>query len=486
LLPTNNAPPPTVMVSGDVNTQNSGGVDIQCFLGDICEVALTIVTLGLVDFTPEISINTEQEFQNQVALNKPDPIELNQVKVDESQVSNSGGTLSGEVASVKISPQGLVATLNGKFSADSVDPDITVTPGALLTGRPTPPGGPASPPTAPVSGAQDIFLAMADDTLAMMFASMTLSGKLKTHCADSDVTIGDLLPTDCESASFKVGDLTTNEGKAATALVRGLCHALRENSCEAITQTIVGAGETGANLLTAIEQGTCHGAKGDICDQIQTQVGFAIVEKEACQAIPKLPVKQTDELLLCTRQDVPPRPLLLSGGSNGVVPAALRMNDLSVALVLGRGTEPETITDIGTLPPCFGTGSQATGACRAYAMCLDLDFKMDMEFQTCTDGKPGIVSTAKDLEILDRQKGVICGGSSPAADDVVASGSTSGASNINVDLKGEFQKASPPFCAKGFDLGGTLNCNNPKLFTMKTDGAETFKDYLGITCPVTP
>ena len=236
-------------------------------------------------------------------------------------------------------------------------------------------------------------------------------------------------------------------------------------------------------MFTAIEQGACHGTKGDVvCEDLP------VGEKLACSAAPKLPFQGTDPLLLCTRQDVPPRPAIL-GGSGGTVQAALRMNDLTAVLVIDRAplaAPADPPIDIAGLPPCFGTGSQPTGDCRLYALCLDLNFKMDMLFQQCSDGKPGIATGLTALEILDSENGVICGGAGAIGEENTVTSAAAQDDVITKDLKDKFNQFAPPACAKGFDLGGLLSCPAPSLFAIKTDGEDSFNDYLGITCNTTP
>ena len=93
----------------------------------------------------------------------------------------------------------------------------------------------------------------------MMFASLTLSGKLKSECNPSldpntgqPRTLGSLLPANCESIG--------GSNPTGASLAQGFCHGLKGDNCE----TLLG----GDLLSTPLEQGICHGLQGDDCDAI--------------------------------------------------------------------------------------------------------------------------------------------------------------------------------------------------------------------------
>ena len=113
------------------------------------------------------------------------------------------------------------------------------------------------------------------DSINMMFASLTLSGHLKSECSTSNDpntgqprTLGSLLPADCNSIS------PAND--AAAALARGLCFGFRTANCEGLK----GPGF----FTTPVEQGTCHGMEGDNCDSIATGMS-GIVMPDDCNTI---------------------------------------------------------------------------------------------------------------------------------------------------------------------------------------------------------
>jgi hypothetical protein len=472
LMPGSMTTPPVAFIEGTTATSLQGNlsgnqaVDIQCIIGDICEVALTVFTLGLVDFTPEINVSSVQDFRQEIGAAEPDPIALNEIKVDEQVVLNFDQQISGEVTSVSITPQGLIAALKGSFATTVIDPAVAETPGALLVPTPV--------PAFPIPNVDDAFMALSNNTLNMLLASMTMAGRLQTTCQPTDppTTVADLLPADCESL--------VGETEAATQLLQATCHAVKGDDCEALA----GSGP----LATAVKQGICHGVQGNNCATIPVSATtlLANTERNTCDATPPLNIHGSQNVLLCTKQDIPPRVLLLGGGGNSPVQSALRLNDLSVGLVIDRNNDGFDHADIADTPPCFGTDAAATGDCRLYALCLDLNFNFDMEFATCEDGKPGIGTAFRDVQVLNRQAGVVCDGSGAAGSDSEMLSAAANDNSVVPQLGSRAQEFMPPVCAKGLDLADIVSCGDPKLIVLETDGAPDFKEYLGVTCSVNP
>jgi len=455
-------PTPQGVITGTSTTTTSGGVDLSCIGADICDVLLTIVTLGQVDFTPEIDVTNVEQFTHQVGNTVPDPIGVTDIKIDEEQVANFDQTLSATMTSVRITAGGLLVGLMGSFATTALDPDVQVTPGALLT--------PAPLPTMPVTGNQDAFIALADDTLNMLFASMTLAGKLKTSCQPSGQTLGDLLPPDCDA-------VTNPGGAAATALAQGVCHGIRLHNCETLTAS--------NPTLTAQKQGACHGTRGDNCSTIPVPTGFifATAERNTCSNTPNLNLRADQSILLCTRQDVPPRMALLGGGGASPVNTAMRLKALSVAQVLDRQGDGLD-GDLADTPQCLATGAPRIGDCVLSEACLDMNFNFDMEFHACDGGIPGFLSKFKEVQILSRQAGVLCSGAGLATDDGTLLGETSTNDIVTETLPQQAEQFAPPICVKGLDLSHFVTCGTPQLLTIETDGDSAFKDYLGVTCKI--
>jgi hypothetical protein len=383
-------------------------------------------------------------------------------------VANFDQTHSGKLTSAHIDANGILAGLKGTFATNALDPDIQITPGALIGHPPL--------PSLPVAGASDAFIALSTDTLNMLFASMTLGGKLQESCQPSGKILGDFLPADCDS-------LTNPGGDSATALQQGVCHGIRAHNCESLS--------AGTALLTAIKQGACHGTRGDNCSTIPVPSGAiaAAAERNTCTNTPNLNLNAGQNILLCTRQDIPPRMALLGGGGVTPVHTALRLKALSVALVLDRDGDGLD-TDLNSTPQCFATGVPRIGDCALYEACLDMNFKFDQTFvdpitasATC-GGVPGFSATFTEVQVLNRQAGVICSGSGLAGDDSLILGETSANDIVTVALPSKAQDFSPPICMKGLDLGGLVTCGSPTLLTIETDGNAAFKDFLGVTCAI--
>ncbi|HEU4401344.1 MAG TPA: putative metal-binding motif-containing protein, partial [Candidatus Polarisedimenticolia bacterium] len=393
------APPPPAFVTGTSSVITSGGSEVNCLAAAcnwVIEGLVTIFTFGTVDLdlSPSLNIANEVDFTQAVGASEPDPVKLDQIKVDEEEVASFGQLLKGDLETVHITPGGLTAGLKGTFATTAVDPEIEAMPGAVLS--------PAPAPATPVSGGGDAYVVLADDTFNQLFASMAASGKLKLGCQDSGKTVGNLLPADCETLSGAT--------VSATALVQGICHGVRGDDCE------LQSGPTAS--ATNIEQGTCHGVKGDACATIAV-TGLGIEERLACNATPNLNLNSATKLLFCVKQEVPPRLLIQDNPATAPVETALRLNDLSVAMVADRGNNGLD-GELSSVPKCFASGAPTTGDCNLFAACLDLNFLTNLQFQTCSDGKPGIVTAFQGIQVLSRVPGVVCGGATSADDGLVA------------------------------------------------------------------
>jgi hypothetical protein len=457
---------PDFTFSGTSDVVTSGGVDLQCIGADICEVALTVLTLGLIDFSPQIDISKTTDFSSQIGASEPDPVKLKEIKVDEEVVANFDQKLSGEVSSVKITPNGIVAGLKGSFATTVVDPETEATPGAVLT--------PAPLPTLPVPNAQDVFIGLSDDSMNMMFASMTTAGKLKSTCNTTGKTLADLLPASC--------DTITLDTPIATALARGACYGVRiDTSCEAI---VMPDDPNGVN--TASAQGVCHAYRGDNCNTLPLQGGLlaAAAEKAVCANTPNPNLRSDQALLFCANADVPPRMLLEDNTSTTAVEAALRVNDLSVAMIVDRDTTGNVDGPIANVASCFGKDAPTNIDCNLFASCVDLNFNFNMQFQTCNDGKPGFLNQFTSIQILNREAGVVCGGTSNMSTDSTVVNASSSDEAVTIDLTGRAQQFAPPVCGAGLSMGGFVTCDLPTLLAIESDGNPALKDYIAITCKI--
>ncbi|MDH5485014.1 MAG: hypothetical protein OEY43_07250, partial [Gammaproteobacteria bacterium] len=233
-------PPQSITGISSVNT--TGGASVGC-LASVCDWAVenlvNIFTFGTVelDLTPKLDMTNVTDFTQAIDSNKPDPIELGDIKVDEEKVEEYGqASLAGNLASVSITPDGLLASLKGQFKTLQIDPTVEQTPGTALT--------PAPAPTLPIPGGKQATVLLADDVLNMMYGSMAESGGLKTSCQNTGKTVGDMFPADCDSLSALSAD--------ATAVARGTCHGIRQVACDSLI---------GVDLAsTVLERGVCHAA----------------------------------------------------------------------------------------------------------------------------------------------------------------------------------------------------------------------------------
>jgi len=459
------SPQPTGFVQGTTTTSGSISVDACEFPAGFCGFVLDVIAFisdgSWPDFTPDIDLSDVTEFKQAIAASEPDPVKLNEIKIDEQKVANFDQTVGGQLSSVQISANGILAGLKGSFATDVIDPEILGTPGALIL-EPT-------LPSLPIPNASDAVIALSTDTINMFLASMTVAGRLKESCQPSGKTLGDLLPADCDS-------LINEASVTATALQQGICHGIRGSNCETL-----------GGPRKPIKQGACHGTRGDNCATIPTTgtLKKQLLEKATCQNTPNLNLHADQNILFCTRQDIPPRMAVLSGGGSDPVSTALRLKSLSVALLLDRQGDGLDAS-LDTTPQCFGTGAPRIGDCALYEACLDMNFKFEQQFVAPADalcgGLPGFKSAFKEVQILSRQAGVVCSGAGLAGDDALVLDQTSSSDIVTITLPQKAQSFAPPVCMEGLTLGNFVTCGTPQLLAI---GAGTFKDYLGVTCGIT-
>jgi hypothetical protein len=462
LLKTTNSTP--VFFEGTTSVSVSGSPDL-CGVSEVCDVLVTIFTFGAIDVTPEIDFSKVQDFSAQIGAAEPDPVKLKAIKVDEEVIANFDQKLSGNVYSVEITGHGIAAGLTGTFATMALDPEIEETPGAVLT--------PAPLPQLPVQFNRDVFIGLADDTLNMMFASMTMAGRLKGDCTDTGKTIGDVLP-DCETIDLVL--------PLATALARGACHGIRGTDCETISY--------GNDTYTASVQGICHSYQNHDCNTLELPEAnaLALIEKAACTNGPKPNLHADQHLLFCAGAGIPPRMLFEDNWATPAVEAALRLNDLSVGLVVDRDGSAGQAGPLSGVEGCFATGSNTAADCSLMAACLDLNFDFEMQFlDTCPDDKPGFRNKFTAIQLLNREFGTMCGGTIVAAsDDAEVLHTAATDETVEIDLSNRAEVFAPEICGAGLTMGNFLQCSDPTVFTIDTDGSVVLKDYIAITCDVAP
>jgi hypothetical protein len=480
---------PNFHAGAGVQGSTSGGVSFDCIGGDLCQFALDVISFFTgIDALSNLD-DLHLDFKTQIEATKPDPVKLKQIKVDEQVVANFDQKMSGAVSEVHITPAGITAGLKGTFATTVVDEGIPDNPGITLTPAPVP-----TMAEMKAQGAQDALIGLSDDTINMMFASLTAAGKLKggdaQGCFPALATVGSLLPQGpgaCDTLSIG-GD------NIATAVARGHCHAIKGDSCGSLVYN----GASGVDaFLTSKEQGVCYGASGTVCSQIPNSDA---VKQFSCSITPNFNLHADQSLIFCAKGDVPPRMLFPNDGSPAsTVPTALRLNDLTVALMIDRSgppnlaTPPNGVIDapLGTLPSCFASGANNKSDCNVFAACLDLGLNFNMKNITCPANptilgdkpKHGFKAEFSSIQLLNRQLGVVCSGvTSPTGDtQVIAAASDD---TITIPLGQSAGTFSPDICGAGLDLGGFVSCTSPSILAIEADGLPAMKDYLGITCTI--
>ncbi len=328
---------------------------------------------------------------------------------------------------------------------------------------------------------------------------------------------GVVQPSDCDSITIPADDVPPELAgliDVANAILQGRCWGLQGADCETLTassnpliarkqgachgmQPALNPGCTsdGPTLLTtATERGTCQGMREVTCSSIPsgqqlacttTQAILTFVddllvslEQGACGGVPPLNFNASQNLLFCTQQDLPPRLQLRDQPASGVQ-TVLRLNDLSVAILVDRNADGPDGAFLAT-PNCFATGAPAVGDCNLFGLCLDLNFDTTLDFQTCTNGEPGLITTVDDIRLTIREQGVVCSGSI-AADDGLLTDEAAEDNTIDL-LMDNIDMFTPPVCAAGLTLGNPdFGIAMPRLIVIETDMDTEFQDYLGIT-----
>lgn len=467
---------------GKVELGVEGGLDLDCIGGELCQFAVDIIEFILdEDDLLHIDIQHQVDFAEHVKANEPDPVGLNELKIDEQVVAGFFQKIEGGGPNVEINEHGIIAGLEGTFATTQVDLSIPANPGIALT--------PAPIPSLPIPNAEDVLIGLSDDAINMMFASLTAAGNLKVGdaqgCFSTGVTIDTLLPANCDSL-----DLGND---FASAGARGYCHAVKGHDCESLTYLLGGVAD---GFLTSTEQGVCHGAAGHICTDT---FGGDLVQLGACAITPNFNLQADQGLLICAKGDLPPRMLFPNDGTPSTnVPTKLRLGDLTVALVIDRhgnadGSPDGQVTGLlADAPSCFAPGVSNAVDCNVFAACLDLNFNFRMNSAAAAScgGKPGFKATFESVQIEDLELGVVCqGGTSPTTDEEILD-SASDENTITIPLATEAGQVSPDICGAGLDfkLGAAVSCVSGKILAIEaepgTPAKERLRDYLAITCDI--
>lgn len=499
------APQAPVFTPGS-NASGNGDVGVSYCgaLSGICAFTVTVFTFGAVDLlSGDFDFEFDKDFSKEITNAEPDPVALNKIKIDETVVANYDQELSGAVTSVEIDTTGIRAGLRGSFATTAIDSEIDPTLGGVLTPN-------SSLPTFAQVDSKDVFIGLADDTINMLFASMTVAGKLKGECSDTGLTVANLLDLNKSGATTTADcDTITGETPIAAAGAKGLCYGVIGANCETIN---LNPGNPN-DINTATAQGICHGIKhdpvADNCDTIPLAPGLAGIvaaaaEKALCNNTPYPNIHGNQKLLFCARQELPPRMLLSDNDATAnAVESTLRLNDLSVVLVLDRtgeltpGTPDGKIdTELAAVPGCFATGNPNNNDCSLYATCLDVavDFAIanaptGSGTGQCPADEPGLVINFQTLNYSE-ERGFVCGagGGAVAGTDSAIVKAAQDSEMVKEDLTDRAQKAAPAICGAGLNLGLFGACGSAKAFSADA-GAGPFgllEDFIGLTCALEP
>ena len=459
-----------------------------CGLSKACAFIIDVFTFGAINLNDiHLDLSYVHDFSGQIGASQPDPVKLHQISVNPTVIQNFNQTASGDISEVHISSGGITAGLVGHFSSLAVDPSIPANPGITLT--------PAPVPTLPVPNLKDIFIGISDDAINMFFASLTAAGRLQTgsptgnSCIDTGVTVGSVLPASCDT--LIINDSMGNESDLETAAARGYCHAIKGDNCATLTFNDPAASASDNANLQAAERGECYGAQGlpagETCATLtfESAGGGNLLFGAACLATPNFNLHASQPLLFCARGDVPPRMLFPDNPGTGTsVPAVLRIPSLSVELIIDRDGDHQINVPFQSVPACLDPKTSTAVDCNLFAACFALNLDFTMGFQTCSDGKPGFVSSFTDIQVLTSQIGTVCGGATATTADtnVLQQGSSN---PITIPLGSNGAQFAPPICGAGLDLGGFVQCTSPGIASVRSENTFTeSRDYLAITCKI--
>lgn len=396
-------------------------VEINClagFLNDLIDFLVTVFTFGQVDFDP--TPNLEGRLFERDLTEK-----LGATEPDPLRVEQVG--MNEEVVAEKD-----ISLTSGLKDVEITSDGLTVSFAASFSALINDPELEDTPgavltmaprPVPPVPGADNTRFTVSADALNQLFAAVTTQGALKTTCQDSGKTIGDLLPADCGENVW--------------------CHALK-----------------------------------DTCNQLPLGKRPSCIEKRAILANRNISADQ--KLFYCARQEIPPRFVISDTLSTAPIEAALRLNDLSVAVILERSGDQAVGDQFSELSKCLALGGDKNADCRLVAACLDLNFPASVNLDT-TGGQLKLVPQVGGAQVVSNSQ--MCDGAIDFEDDEALA--DAGASDPIEDLKGNAEAFTPSLQSEGLDLGGLVTFTNAKLVAIETDGNASFQDYLGIQGQIT-
>ena len=339
---------------------------------------------------------------------------------------------AAKVASVKIDPNGLTASLTAAFAPFMVDPEIPPIPGALETA--------ATAPMPPIDMAQGFF-AVSDDVVNQLLASLTAMGDFKSVCLPAGHTVGEFLPADCNTLGMP--DPVTHQRPTAVL------------ACEAL--------------------------KADSCATAPPDAFFTCLVLEGAN------LSKDTGVLMCGRLEIPPVLLIrddIDADGNPVmtpnqIESTVRVNDLHVWIILDRN--PDLVfTNLAALPSCLNFAQQNIALdCQFLEFCLDLNLATNLSLTMAPEGPSMelVVGAFQDLH-GSRDPGYACNGEVLFIDVQTFLDAALMSDAVN-DVK--FSIDMPALTPEGLELMGIGQLTMLHLKGIRTSEAMPgFDDYLGL------
>jgi hypothetical protein len=485
-------------VGGKVQLDGASNISYGV-LGDICnffvEGFVTILTFGTVDIgpllEPDIAFSSAIDLTAALSPAQPNAIPITGFNVEQQTNPRYHQEMKGEINAVSDvhitgptgpgnTGAGITVGLKGTFATTSVDPLVEPNPGFEAKEPPLP-----TMASMQTQGVKDALIGLSQDSINMMFASLGANGDMAVPGADAQgcfplgTSLGDLLPADCESIDITPG---TNTDDIANTAARGYCHAIKGTACN----SIVFQGNPDVNLTFA-EQGICYGASGATCSTVAAG-NLAIYIP--CSITPNFNLHANQNLMLCAKADIPRMEFPTSGATLDSVPTNLQINDISVSLVLDRGTNnvPNNTVDdaLANLPGCF-SGTQTNADCNIFAACLDVNMKFAMNSlqpgnTVCEGGKPGLQAQFNELISNFRKVGEVCSGPTTPTTDQDALQEASNKDAVTDPIAANAAFFAPPICGTGLSVPNLFTCDQVAVVALEAGIDPAFKEFLGITC----
>jgi len=239
--------------------------------------------------------------------------------------------------------------------------------------------------------------------------------------------------------------------------------------------------------LTFAEQGVCYGASGATCSEV---AGGNLAIYFPCSITPNFNLHADQNLMFCAKADIPRMEFPTEAGAGDSVPTNLQLNDISVSLVLDRGTNnvPNSTVDgmLADLPGCF-SGTQTNSDCNVFAACLDVNLKFAMNSlqpgnTVCEGGKPGFQAQFNQLISNFRKIGEVCAGPTTPTTDEDALDEASNKDAVTDPIATNAAFFAPPICGAGLSVPNLFTCDQVAVVALEAGVDPAFKEFLAVTC----